>query len=401
MAGDFNAAARDEAASTLAAVAALRSTIMAAGDQIEQERCLPPQLVRQLKQAGVFRMTMPRTWGGTELEPLTQLKVLEEISYADGSVGWCATIGCDTGYFSAYMDQAAARKMFDVDMVTGGNLARTGGTARRVTGGYRVTGRWPFASGCGHADWMIASCLLYNDNEQVIDAGGIPATRVCFLAPDQCQIIDTWHTLGLRGTGSHDFTVTDAFVPESHSFSYQSLKPLRPEPLYGFPAFIGSKFGAVPLGVARAALEATIELARGLYARPCIQGDKFIPRHPLIEESHMQAGIAQAEAMIGSARSYLYDQTSQVWHQLVSGRRPSPEDTGRHTIAYINAYRTCREAVDQLYCLAGAAAVFATSPLDRLLRDMHTMAQHMLAGPVSFEIAGRMLLGAETVRMFI
>jgi indole-3-acetate monooxygenase len=99
--------------------------------------------------------------------------------------------------------------------------------------------------------------------------------------------------------------------------------------------------------------------------------------------------------------TYLYEQTSQVWQQLVSGGRPSPVDTGRYTIAYINAYRSCREAVDQLYCLAGAAAVFMTSPLDRLLRDMHTMAQHMLAGPISFEMAGRMLLGAEPVRMFI
>jgi indole-3-acetate monooxygenase len=127
MAGDFNAAARDEGASTHAAVSALRPTIMAARDQIEQECCLPPPLVHQLKQAGVFRMTMPRTWGGSELDPLAQLRVLEEISYADGSVGWCATIGCDTGYFSAYLEQAAARQMFDVDMVTGGNLARTGG----------------------------------------------------------------------------------------------------------------------------------------------------------------------------------------------------------------------------------------------------------------------------------
>ena len=132
-----------------------------------------------------------------------------------------------------------------------------------------------------------------------------------------------------------------------------------------------------------------------------MKGNKFIPRHPLIEESHMQAGIAQAESMIGSDRSYLYDQTARVWQQLASGRRPSPADTGRYTIAYINAYRTSREAVDQLYCLAGAAAIFASSPLDRLLRDMHTMAQHVLAGPTSFEMAGRTLLGAEPVRMFI
>lgn len=105
--------------------------------------------------------------------------------------------------------------------------------------------------------------------------------------------------------------------------------------------------------------------------------------------------------MIGSARSYLYDQTVRMWQQLVSGKRPTPMDTGRHTISYINAYRTCRQAVDQLYSLAGASVIFASSPLDRLLRDMHTMAQHVLAGPISFEIAGRMLLGAEPVRMFL
>jgi alkylation response protein AidB-like acyl-CoA dehydrogenase len=115
----------------------------------------------------------------------------------------------------------------------------------------------------------------------------------------------------------------------------------------------------------------------------------------------MQSGIAQAEAMIGSAKSYLYDQTARVWQLLLSGQRPTPVDTGRHSIAYINAYRTCREAVDQLYCLAGASVIFASSPLDRLLRDMRTMAQHVLAGPTSFEIAGRMLLGAEGVRMFL
>jgi alkylation response protein AidB-like acyl-CoA dehydrogenase len=401
MTGDFFAGVPDEAAATLAAAVALRPAILAARDQIEQERCLPPHLVRELKQAGVFRMTMPRNWGGTELDPLSQLRVLEEISYADGSVGWCATIGCDTGYFSAYMGQAAARDMFDVDMVTGGNLARTVGQARRVSGGYRVTGRWPFASGCRHADWMLASCLVYDDDVQAISADGVPITRVCFLPPGQCRIIDTWHTIGLRGTGSHDFSVADEFVPEEHSFDYQSLKPMRPEPLYAFPAFIAGKFGAVPLGVARAALDAAVELACRSHARPLIKGDKFIPRHPAIEEGFMQAGIAQAEAMIGSARSYLYDQTAQVWQHLVSGHRPSPADVGRYTLAYVNAYRTCREAVDQVYCLAGAAAIFSTSPLDRLLRDMHTMAQHVLAGPQSFEMAGRMLLGAEPVRMFI
>ena len=401
MADAFDAALSPGAVDSLTAAVALQPAIRAASDQIEQERRLPPELVRKLKQAGVFRMTMPRNWGGAELDPVSQLRVLEELSYADGSVGWCATIGCDTGYLSAYLDQGAAREMFDIDTITAGNLARAAGQARRVAGGYRVTGRWPFASGCRHADWMIASCLVYDDEVQAVNDDGAPVTRVCFLSPGDCQIIDTWNTIGLRGTGSNDFSATDVFVPEARSFNYQLLKPLRRDPLYSFPGFIAGKFGAVPLGVARAALDATIELVRRSSARSVVKGNKFIASHPLIEENHMQTGIAQAEAMIGSARSYLYEQTARVWQLLVSGQRPTPVDTGRHSIAYINAYRACREAVDQLYCLAGAPVIFACSPLDRLLRDMHTMAQHVLAGPTSFEIAGRMLLGADMVRMFL
>ncbi len=386
--------APDDAEATLKAAVALRPSIVAARDHIEQQRCLPPQLVRELKAAGVFRMTMPRAWGGSELDPAAQLRVLEELSYADASVGWCATIGCDSGYFSAYMEQTVARQMFsDLDMVTGGNLARAAGRALRVAGGYRVSGRWPFASGCRHADWMIGS--------QVTNATGVPVTRVCFFPPEQCQIIDTWHTTGMRGTGSHDFTVTDVFVPEEHTFNFQSLKPLRPQPLYAFFPFVAGKFGAVPLGVARAAIEATIELARRANARQVIKSGKLTPRHPVSEEGYMQSGIARAEAMVGSARSYLYDQTARVWEQLVAGQRPSPSDTARYTLSYINAYTACREAVDQLYCLAGAAAVYSLGALDRLLRDMRTVAQHLLAGPHSYEMVGRLLLGAEPIELFI
>jgi alkylation response protein AidB-like acyl-CoA dehydrogenase len=380
---------------------ALRPRIRAARDDIEQQRCLPPSLVRELKETGVFRMTMPRAWGGSELDPAAQLRVLEELSYADASVGWCATIGCDTGYFSAYLDQTVARQMFsDFDMVTGGNLARAAGRAVRVAGGYRVSGTWPFASGCRHADWMIGSCLVYDGDTQVTTATGLPVTRVCFFPPAQCHILDTWHTTGMRGTGSHDFTVTDVFVPEERTFSLQSLTPLRPQPLYAFFPFIGGKFGAVPLGIARAALEATIDLASRSSARQVIKGGTLTPKHPTREESYMQTGIARAEAQVGSARSYLHDQTAQIWEQLVAGQRPSPADVARYTLSYINAYTACREAVDQLYCLAGAAAVYSSGALDRLLRDMRTVAQHVLAGPHSYEMVGRLLLGAEPIALF-
>ncbi len=390
-----------DAETTLEAAVGLRPSIAAAREQIEQQRCLPPPLVTQLKEAGVFRMTMPRAWGGSELDPAAQLRVLEELSYADASVGWCATIGCDTGYFSAYMDQTVARQMFsDLDMVTGGNLARTAGRAVRVAGGYRVSGHWPFASGCRHADWMIGSCTVHDDATPLNTDTGLPVTRVCFLSPDQCQILDTWHTTGMRGTGSHDFTVTDIFVPEERTFSLQSLQPLRPQPLYAFFPFVAGKFGAVPLGLARAAIEATVELARGSHARQVITGGQLTSKHTVNEEYYMQSGIAQAEAMVGSARSYLYEQTERIWEQLLAGQHPSLDDVASYTLSYIHTYTACREAVDQLYCLAGAAAVYTSGGLDRLLRDIRTVAQHVLAGPHSYEMVGRQLLGAKPMALF-
>jgi alkylation response protein AidB-like acyl-CoA dehydrogenase len=156
----------------------------------------------------------------------------------------------------------------------------------------------------------------------------------------------------------------------------------------------------VPLGIARAALEATSEVAGRSSARQLIKGGKLTPRHPVTDESSMQVGIARAEALVGSARSYLYDQTGQIWEQVVAGQRPSPSDTARYTLSYSNAYTACREAVDQLYCLAGAAAVYSSGALDRLLRDMRTVAQHVLAGPHSYEMVGRLLLGAEPIALF-
>jgi hypothetical protein len=136
------------------------------------------------------------------------------------------------------------------------------------------------------------------------------------------------------------------------------------------------------------------------YAPDAAEGGTLTPKHPTYEESYMQTGIVRAEAQVGSVRSYLHDQTAQIWEQLIAGQRPSPADVARYTLSYINAYTACREAVDQLYCLAGAAAVYSSGVLDRLLRDMRTVARHVLAGPHSYEMVGRLLLGAEPIAVF-
>jgi alkylation response protein AidB-like acyl-CoA dehydrogenase len=191
---------------------ALAPQIRAAGDEIEQGRRLPPGIAAALKAAGVFGMAMPSAWGGPELDPLTQFRVLEALAMAEGSVGWCAMINCDSGYGSAFLDQDVARAMYPDILVPTAVAATPTGSAVPVQGGYRVSGRFPFASGCQHSVWFWLGCVVTEDGAPRVDKHGVPETRQCFLKASQCEVIDTWDTTGLRGTGSNDILVKDVFV---------------------------------------------------------------------------------------------------------------------------------------------------------------------------------------------
>jgi indole-3-acetate monooxygenase len=226
---------RNDAESILSAAVALAPVIQACRDEIERERRLPMRLVTAMKEAGIFRMTMPREWGGPELDPLSQLRIIEALSVADASVGWCAMIGCDGGYFSGFLDQEVAREMYaDLDAVTGSALTLTG-RAVVVDGGYRVIGRWPFSSGCQHSTWLVGGCMVYDGDRPRLRPDGSPETRQCYLPARDAEILDTWYTTGLRGSGSHDFAINDYFVPTERTFSYQQLEFRRSGALYRFP----------------------------------------------------------------------------------------------------------------------------------------------------------------------
>ena len=186
----------NDAASILSAATALTPMIHACREDMEHERRLPLHLVDALKKAGVFRMTMPRDWGGAELDPLSQLRIIEALSAADASVGWCVMIGCDSGYFSGFLNQQVAREMYpDLDAVTGSALTLTG-RAVRVEGGYRVSGRWPFSSGCQHSAWLVGGCLVYDGEQPRLRLNGVPETRQCYLPAETVSILDTWYTTG-------------------------------------------------------------------------------------------------------------------------------------------------------------------------------------------------------------
>jgi hypothetical protein len=281
-------AAADDS-SILHAAIGLAEQIRTASDEIERGRRLPASIAAAMKQAGVFGMAMPRVWGGPELDLLTQFRVIEALAMADASVGWCAMIGCDGGYVTAFLDQDVARGMYPDLLVATAAAATTTGQAVEVPGGYRVSGRFPFVSGCQHCEWVWLGCIVVDNGVPRVDRNGVPETRQCVLSLSQCEILDTWHTTRLRGTGSNDVVVHDEFVPEERTFSFQDPQLIkRSGSLYSFPFLFIAKGAAPALGIARHALDTLIESAAAKPARRYTLGDRIETPKVLRDDVYVQ-----------------------------------------------------------------------------------------------------------------
>ena len=383
----------------LHAAIGLREQIRAASDEIERGRRIPLGIATAMKDAGVFGMAMPRIWGGPELDPLTQFKVIEALAIADGSVGWCAMINCDGGYVTAFLDQGVARMMYPDLLVATGAAATTTGQARRLPGGYRVSGRFPFVSGCHHCEWVWLGCSVIEDGTPRADDKGVPVTRQCFVPLSQCEILDTWHTMGLRGTGSNDVVVRDEFVPEEHTFSFQDPQLIRrPGALYAFPLLFTAKAAAPALGIARHAIDVLVEAAAGKPARRYMVGEHIEPPKVLRDDVYVQEAVGRAETLLTAARAYYFDVMGDLWVTLLDGRQPSERQLALFDSAFPYIVGTCVDVVQLVYKASGGAAVYQKGPLDRCLRDVLTMNQHVIGTLRSYEIAGRLLLGLEPIR---
>src|SRR5215472_16268841 len=292
----------------LHAAIGLAEQIRAASDEIERGRRIPSDIAAAIKDAGVFGMAMPRAWGGPELDPLTQFRVIEALAMAEGSVGWCAMIGCDGGYVPAFLDQDVARAMYSNVLMATGAAATTTGQAVRVPGGYRVSGRFPFVSGCQHCEWVWLGCMVVDDGVPRVDDNGVPETRQCVLPLSQCEILDTWYTTGLRGTGSNDVVVRDEFVEEERTFSFQDPRLIRrPGPLYAFPFMFMAKGSAPALGIARHAIDTVIESAADKPARRYTVGECIEVPKVLRDEVYVQEAVGRAETLLAAARAYYFD----------------------------------------------------------------------------------------------
>jgi alkylation response protein AidB-like acyl-CoA dehydrogenase len=385
-------APRGEAApSPIVTARAVAVQIRAAAEQIERDRRLPVPLVEAMARAGIFRLCVPRALGGGEVDAATTIRTIEELSRADGSAGWCAMIGATTGVISAYLREDAAEEIYgrSPNVVTGGVYAPQG-RAVVVDGGYRVSGRWAFASGCQHCAWLLGGCVVLNDGAPRLLPRGIPDSRLMLFRAADAEVIDTWTVSGLRGTGSHDIGVSDIFVPEARSVSLLTDRARHAGPLYRFPVFglLALGIAGVAIGVARSAIDELTELAGAKTPTGS--------RRRLAERAAIQAQVAEAEAVLRSARAFLFDTVGDAWQAAVTQQAISIPQRALLRLAATHATISAAKVVDLMYNAGGGTSVYAASPLQRHFRDIHVVTQHMMVAPPTYELTGRVLLGIDT-----
>ena len=356
-------------------------------DEIDDARRLPGRLVTRLADAGFFRMLLGPEMGGLEVDPLTAAQVVETLSTVSPSVGWVVMIVASTNFWTArVLPDEAIGEIFTpgapVNVV--GNLVPHG-RALRVDGGWRVSGQWPMGSGCHQADWMASGGWLHDEQGPIMD-GDIPAWRVFYTPIGDCRILDTWHSTGLRGTGSHDYTMDDVFVPDRMVSQHPLRAPnLRPNRHYTYSAMVVGAMASVALGGARGAVDSLIEILGGKQELPSSR--------PASINFDKQADLGAAEALVGSARAYLHDTLGQVWEKITTGEPLSSELRARFRLACTNAGTASVDAVDRVYRAGGTESIYVSSPVERLFRDVHTVAAHVAMRPATLADGGALLLG--------
>jgi alkylation response protein AidB-like acyl-CoA dehydrogenase len=335
----------------------------------------------------LFRLFIPRTLDGEEIDLSTALRVFESISAADGAAGWTVMIGAGAGLFAGFLESAAARDIFlDEQAVIAGSGAPTG-IARKVRGGYRVSGRWAYASGAHHATWFTANCVV--DDGTAAARSDAPSIRSVAVPAVDVRIHETWSVSGMRGTGSDDIEITDAFVPFSHTFSVIDDSPKVPGPLYRLPfySFAELTFASVSLGIARHALGDFADMAKE--KRP-MGAEQVLARDP-----DVQARSARAEAAVSAARSFVFDVAGAAWEAVVRQDEISGIEQARIRLAAVDAVQRCAQAVDLLYERAGMTPLFYGSTLGRAWRDIHAVTQNMLVSADRYADTGRTLLDSD------
>jgi alkylation response protein AidB-like acyl-CoA dehydrogenase len=377
-------------AELVARAQSLAPLIWASREQSERERQLPTSLVEAMAAADLFRMWVPRSLGGAEADIATALRVIEEVSRVDGSAGWNLAVGVGQAVTSAYLPVEVAREVFGQrpGAPTAGSIVAKGPAVAAVTdGGYRVSGRWGFASGSMHAAWFMVGCVVMEGDAPRLGPDGAPAPHMMVLPRADIEVIDTWHVGGLRGTGSHDIAAHEAFVPAARSFPLLTSRPREAGTLYRLPlSLLGVSLAPVATGIARAAIDALERLA----TEKTPAGTRVLLR----ERTMVQVSTARAEALLRAGRAFLFEMVAEAWEAAAAGELPVRQ-RALLRLAATHAVSSAARAVDLVYEAGGGSSIYETSPLERCFRDIHTVTQHVAIAPASYEPAGRVLLGMD------
>ena len=343
--------------------------------EIDDDRRLPEELVALLGESGLLRAGAPAEVRGLELPPAVALRCAEALARGNASAGWCVSIAITSSLLVAYLPASSRDALFGDGHGVAAGVWAPRGTARTVDGGVVVSGRWAFCSGIMHADLMFAGCLVEDQR--------VPS--VVALGKEDLTVLDTWHTLGLRGTGSHDTVANEVFVPADRVFSLFD-GPVVDRPLYRFPVFgfFALSIAAAALGNARGAIEDLVELAS---AKKGLGSTRTLAERPAT-----QAAVATAEAALGAARALYYQAIDAAWQASQDGEGVSVEARNRLRLAATHAARTSADVVRDMYDLAGGTAIYDSSPLQRRFRDAYTATAHFQVNEASRELPGRILL---------
>src|SRR5215472_10354784 len=359
-------------------------------DEAERECRLSSPVLAALHEAGLLRMCTPRSLGGLEVDPLTRALVMEEISGHDTAAGWTLANPLDWAYLCARLPDEGVEEIYahGANVVIAAQFGRPM-QASEIQGGYRITGRAPFFSNCHDADLIATSAVLVGDHTRPDGQGG-PDLVMVYLPRESCEVIDTWHVLGMRGTGSNDVAVADVFVPAVRTF------PIVPEftpgshyrgPLYRFPiiGIVAGNLSPIVLAVARRAIDEVSALAQNKV--PVARST------PLRERASAQAKLARAEAALRAARLLLYDTISEAWQATLAGDALSLKQKADLLLAMTHTVSSAVEAVELMYSVAGTSGIYITSPLERYFRDIQVLRHHAFGAETRYETVGQVYLG--------
>ncbi len=372
--------------------------IAAMADEVEASRSLPPALLDALHGAGLFRTLLPRSCNGDETDPATYVRMLEAVAQQDASTAWCIGQASGCSMAAAYLEPNVAWEIWGGDpraaLAWG---AGPQGTAKVAAGGYVVTGTWGFASGGRHATWLGGHCrVLELDGSLRLDPGGEPAERTMLFRKAEADMRDTWQVMGLRGTGSDTYSVAALFVPDAYSVCRDTDAERRQfGALYRFTTthLYAAGFAGVALGIARGALEALVEVARGKTPSATTRG--------LRDSPVVQSQVAQAEAKLRAARALLLTTLHEAWDEALRTSALSLDTRMSIRLASTYAIHQAKEVTSTAYQEAGATAIFQSNPFERRFRDAHSVSQQVQARTTHFETVGQHLLGLNANQRFI